>query len=140
MSFFCEKYFKHLSLIKKLMKQFILFVAILFTGFSFGQTNSRAKNSPHEIYEKVDKDATFPGGLNAFRNIFSQRFNANNVKANARVVKTSISFIVERDGTISSVKAVGQNSSFNWEAINTVKKINIKWKPALINKQPVRQR
>ena len=122
------------------MKQFILFVAILFTGFSFGQTNSRAKNSPHEIYEKVDKDAMFPGGLNAFRNIFSQRFNANNVKANTRVVKTSISFIVERDGTISSVKAVGQNSSFNWEAINTVKKINIKWKPALINKQPVRQR
>jgi hypothetical protein len=49
------------------MKQFILFV--YFTGFSFGQ-NSRAKNSPHEIYEKVDKDATFPGGLNAFRNIF----------------------------------------------------------------------
>lgn len=126
------------------MKKLILLFAIVGNIFLLGQANQeRAKykiKSAKEIYEKVDKDAIFPGGLNNFRALFSQRFNANNVKTNTKIIKSVVSFIVERDGTISDVKAVGNNLSFNREAINTIKKINIKWKPALVKREPVRQR
>ena len=55
-------------------------------------------------------------------------------------LKTTVTFIVERDGSISDVKASGSNSDFNSEAVRTVKSIKSKWVPAKINGQPVRQR
>lgn len=126
------------------MKNLILLFTILGNIFLFGQANQeRAKykiKPVKTVYEKVDRDATFPGGLNNFRAIFSQRFNTNNVKANSKIIKSVVSFIIEKDGTISNIKAVGNNSSFNREAINTIKKINIKWNPALIKREAVRQR
>lgn len=122
------------------MKQFIFLFVLIWGVFAFAQGNPKAKNAPIEVYERVDRDAAFPGGMNNFRAIFSQRFNANKVNSNDRLIKTVVTFIVERDGTITDVKAVGVNSSFNWEAINTIKKIKIKWRPAMLRKQMVRQR
>lgn len=126
------------------MKKLILFFTIFSNFFLLAQVDQAGikhrNRTEKTIYEKVDRDASFPGGINNFRAIFSKRFNTNNVKANTGVIKTVISFIIERDGTINNIKAFGNNLSFNREAINTVKKIKIRWKPALINKQSVRQR
>ena len=123
----------------------LIYLFTLLSSFSLlAQANQAGvkhrKETVKTVYEKVDRDASFPGGINNFRVIFSKRFNTNNVKANARVIKTVVSFIIERDGTINNIKAVGNNQSFNTEAINTIKRIEIRWKPALSNKQPVRQR
>ena len=56
------------------------------------------------------------------------------------VVKTTITFVVERDGSITDVKADGPNKGFNAEAIRTVKSVKNKWSPAKINGQAVRYR
>ena len=47
---------------------------------------------------------------------------------------------MERDGTITDVKATGSNKYFNDEAIRTVKSIKNKWTPAKVNGQTVRYR
>lgn len=96
--------------------------------------------STTEVYEFVDQDADFPGGLSGFRNKFVENFDTGAMEGGEGTIKATVSFIVERDGSITDIKVQGGNSDFNQEAIKTVKSIRMKWKPAKINDQPVRQR
>ena len=96
--------------------------------------------STTEVYESVDQEAEFPGSLNSFRNKIAENFDNSAMEGGEGTLKTTVIFIVERDGSISDVKASGSNSDFNSEAVRTVKSIRTKWVPAKINGQPVRQR
>ena len=96
--------------------------------------------STTEVYESVDQEAEFPGSLNSFRNKIAENFDNSAMEGGEGTLKTTVTFIVERDGSISDVKASGSNSDFNSEAVRTVKSIKSKWVPAKINGQPVRQR
>jgi protein TonB len=97
--------------------------------------------STTEVYESVDQDAEFPGGgLSAFRTKFSENFDTGAMEGGEGTIKATVTFIIERDGSITDIKVQGGNSGFNQEAIRTVKSIKTKWKPAKINDQPVRQR
>ena len=97
--------------------------------------------STTEVYESVDQDAEFPGGgLSAFRTKFSENFDTSAMEGGEGTIKATVTFIVERDGSITDIKVQGGNSDFNQEAIRTVKSVKTKWKPAKINDQPVRQR
>ena len=96
--------------------------------------------STTEVYESVDQEAEFPGSLNSFRNKIAENFDNSAMEGGEGTLKTTVTFIVERDGTISDVKASGSNPDFNSEAVRTVKSIRTKWVPAKINGQPVRQR
>ena len=96
--------------------------------------------STTEVYESVDQEAEFPGTLNSFRNKIAENFDNSAMEGGEGTLKATVTFIVERDGSISDVKASGSNSDFNSEAVRTVKSIRTKWVPAKINGQPVRQR
>jgi protein TonB len=96
--------------------------------------------STTEVYESVDQEAEFPGSLNSFRNKIAENFDNSAMEGGEGTLKATVTFIVERDGSISDVKATGPNSDFNSEAVRTVKSIRTKWVPAKINGQPVRQR
>ncbi|RQP08966.1 MAG: energy transducer TonB [Chryseobacterium sp.] len=94
----------------------------------------------NEIVERVDQDAEFiGGGLNKFRNLVAQNFDTGIMEGEG-TVKTTITFVVERDGSISDVKASGPNSTFNREAERTIRSIRGKWKPGKVNGQEVRSR
>lgn len=97
---------------------------------------------PPIILETVDKnkivdagelgvEANFNGGIDAFRNKVMSNFDSSGFES-GDVMKTTVTFIVEMDGTISGVKANGTNADFNNEAIRTVKLISSKgkWTPA----------
>ncbi|MFB9120239.1 energy transducer TonB [Bergeyella porcorum] len=101
-----------------------------------------AKPAPSttEIYTSVDQESEFPGGINSFRNEVSNNFDGSAMEGGEGTLKTEITFVVERDGSITQVKATGSNSDFNREAERTVKSIRKKWTPAKINGQPVRSR
>ncbi|KQR93468.1 hypothetical protein ASG01_09815 [Chryseobacterium sp. Leaf180] len=92
---------------------------------------------PNAIPVKVDVEANFPGGLDAFRNKVISNFDGSGIETDD-VMKTTVTFIVERDGSISNLKANGKLLEFNNEAIRTVKSIKGKWIPAKINNQAVR--
>lgn len=97
---------------------------------------------PPVISDPVDKnkiaesgelgvEAGYPGGIDSFRNKVMNNFDGSGFESED-VVKTTVTFIVEMDGTISGVKANGTNADFNSEAMRTIKNISSKgkWIPA----------
>ncbi|WP_294247284.1 energy transducer TonB [uncultured Chryseobacterium sp.] len=111
---------------------------------STGTRTSTAEVKPqvneNQVYTEVEQTAEFPGGINSFRNKVASNFDGSAMNGDEGTVKTEITFVVERDGSITDVKASGGNSDFNAEAIRTIKSIKNKWTPAKINGQSVRYR
>lgn len=110
---------------------------------STGTKASTAEVKPqvsNDVYESVDQPADFSGGgLNGFRSKFTNNFDSSSLEGEG-TLSTEITFVVERDGSLSQIKATGPNSDFNREAERTVKSIKIKWNPGKVNGQPVRSR
>ena len=117
------------------MKKIVLLLFILFTGLAFAQE----KIVENKIEEKVEKLAEFPGGINEFRNQFTKVFRSDKIKEKG-IVKTLILFVIEKDGSIIEVKALGGSQTFNDESIRAIKKIKGTWIPAEINGEKVRYR
>jgi len=101
---------------------------------------------PQVITQPVDKnkivdpkdlaqEANFGGGLESFRNKVMNTFDGSGFES-GDVMRTTITFIVEIDGTISGIKANGADADFNSEAIRTIRAISAKgkWTPGK-NKQ-----
>ncbi|MDQ1097141.1 MULTISPECIES: energy transducer TonB [Chryseobacterium] len=95
------------------------------------------KVDPNAVSTVVDVEASFPGGIDSFRNKVLNNFDGSGIESDG-VVKTMITFIVERDGSISAIKADGKNADFNSEALRTIKNIKGKWIPAKVKGQAVR--
>ena len=87
---------------------------------------------------KVDVEAAFQGGINSFRGKVVQNFNTGDFEGTGELMKTMVTFIVEKDGTISNIKATGTDRDFNAEAERTIRKINGKWTPAKLKGENVR--
>jgi len=146
----------------KCSKLFIL-AAILFFGTAYGQKTSESKSKTEEvIYINVDKDAVFSkGGINGFRELLASNTDLNKIDgykdfpeetkkeiqkfiseykcAPPFKISTNLSFIIERDGTMSNILAEGENESFNKEMERVVKEdIKDKWIPAEIKGKKVR--
>ena len=83
--------------------------------------------------------ASFSLGTDEFRKMLANNFNMNLFQKVADI-HCDLSFIVEIDGTLSGIKAIGENQNFNDEAILAVSKIKEKWYPGTINGTPVRSR
>ena len=96
--------------------------------------------SETQVYTEVEQLAEFPGGINKFRASVGNNFDTGVMDGDEGTVKTTITFVVERDGSITDVKADGSNKTFNAEAIRTVKSVKNKWSPAKIDGKPVRYR
>ena len=86
---------------------------------------------------KVDVAADFKGGINAFREKVAQNFDTESVDRTG-MVSGVITFVVEKDGSISNLKVTGSSSEFNSEAERTVKAIKTKWTPAQLKGKTVR--
>lgn len=84
----------------------------------------------NKVFDRPDVEAKFPGGIDAFRNQVSKYFNQDSFDGSGDLLKTTITFIVEKDGSISNITANGSDVSFNKEAIKTVGKIKSKFMPA----------
>ncbi|QIG90566.1 energy transducer TonB [Chryseobacterium sp. POL2] len=93
--------------------------------------------NPDAILDKVDVEASFKGGVEAFRRIVGERFDTS-VLDQSGTISAIVTFVVEKDGRISNVKAKGKDADFNREAERTIKDIKTKWTPAKLEGQVVR--
>lgn len=100
-----------------------------------GSTQLSVDNRPKTT---VDIEAEFVGGIDVFRNKVISRFDISAIEGTTNILKTTVMFIVEKDGSISNVKATGPNSDVNFEAEKTIKSIKGKWTPAKLNGEIVR--
>ena len=89
----------------------------------------------NKIETELSAEASFGGGIESFRNKVMNTFDGSGFDS-GDVMKTTITFIVEINGTISGIKANGADADFNNEAIRTIKTISAKgkWTPGK-NKQ-----
>ncbi len=92
-------------------------------------------NSPATV---VDVEASFNGGINSFRNKVASNFDTGSFDGSGEKLSAVITFIVEKDGSISQVKASGKDATFNKEAERAIKGIKGKWTPAKVGDQYVR--
>ena len=90
--------------------------------------------------KSIEKTADYPGGMNALRKEVAQLFYGGGVFSETGNIKTNVAFIVEKDGTISDVKAEGDNFTFNRQAEIALYSVSEKFSPAYTNGNPVRYR
>ena len=138
--------------------------AILFFGVVCAQ--EKPKSQPTKETEKVkasDIYADFPeGGINGFRQLVASKFNTDKVNPYQHLpieyvkkiqlmilqnkptpdiqLMTTVTFIVEPDGTLSNISAKGENQSFNEEAELAVKAVQTKWIPSEANGKKIKSR
>ncbi|WDF46795.1 energy transducer TonB [Chryseobacterium sp. KACC 21268] len=86
---------------------------------------------------EADVSADFKGGIDAFRQKVAQNFDTESIDKTG-MVSGVITFVVEKDGSISNLKVTGSSSDFNAEAERTVKAIKTKWTPAQLKGKAVR--
>ena len=139
-----------------------ILVSVLFFGTVYGQKSSKPKPTKEEVvYINVDKEAVFSkGGIDGFRDLFLlnidsdkidgyedfpeeekkeiQKLISENKPTPSVMLSTTLSFIIEPDGTMSNILAEGENQSFNKEMERTLKTIKDKWIPAEIKGKKVR--
>lgn len=94
---------------------------------------------PNKLINQNDADvaANFKGGIDAFRQKVAQNFDTSAVDQEG-MVSATITFVVEKDGSISNIKINGSNAEFNREAERTVKSIKTKWTPAQLKGKAMR--
>ncbi|MDD2575909.1 MAG: energy transducer TonB [Bacteroidales bacterium] len=126
----------------KLLKPLSLF-AMLVMVFAFSlNVNAQEKKSDNSdvVFTVVENEAEFPGGVEAMN-----RFMAENIKyptlAKQKNIegKVIISFIVEKNGTLSDIRTIKDIGEGCGDEGLRIVKLMPKWKPAKQKGQPVRQ-
>ena len=124
------------------MRKLIVLFTLVFSGFVFWQVKDTIIDGKKtEIYYSIDKDAEFPEGFEVFKKLIMKNFDTSKVKYKKKGrIFTVIVFVVQKDGSLADFSVSGENKQFNKEALNAIKKVDVKWSPALINNLPARQR
>ena len=119
------------------MRKFLLIVILsLFSVALMAQSkNPAATANDTTIYSTTEVTANFPGGI---QNLYN--YVTTNLKANGNKGRVFLSFIVEKDGSLTHIKTERSLSeSADKEAIRVMSG-SPKWTPAMHNGNPVRER
>lgn len=120
-----------------------LFFAFLFVlpVHSTAQTPADSINIDGKIFEKVEFEATYPGGTEAWLNFLTSTINAGVATDNGAPIgryTVIAQFIVMKDGTISDIKTLTKfGYGMEQEVIRTLKLSGL-WNPAIQNQRPVK--
>lgn len=98
------------------------------------------KEDENKIFEKVEVEAEFPGGLSAWRRFLERNLNAQ-VPSDAGAPTGSytviVKFIVDKSGAVSDVRATTSHGfGMEEEAVRAIRK-GPKWTPAIQNGRQV---
>ncbi|MFA9189607.1 energy transducer TonB [Flavobacterium sp. FBOR7N2.3] len=101
-------------------------------------TNGTGTGTETHIAEMLDKKPQFPGGIEKF-----YRYVGNNFRSpmmdETKNVRIYVSFVVERDGSMSNIKVINKpGQALEKEAIRVLQSIKAKWSPGMLNSKPVR--
>lgn len=87
----------------------------------------------------LEKSPEFPGGIQNFMKEVGKRYKTPDAVSEAGTLKVFVSFVVEKDGSLSNIK-VTRDPGFGLgrEAIRVLQSIKTKWSPGIQNGLPVR--
>ena len=144
----------------------LILAVVLFFGMACAQEKPKSlpvksTEDKNIVFNCVDKEAVFSkGGMDGFRKLLMlntdldkidgyedfpeeekkkiQKLISENKPTPSVMLYTTLTFIIEPDGTMSNILAEGENQSFNKEMERTLKTITDKWIPAEIKGKKVR--
>lgn len=108
--------------------------------------NPRDTNAHKFIFDSVEKEAEFPGGAAAWRGFLMRNLAMEKLTDLVSIpkgqkdlsYKATVSFVVEKDGSLSDIKVKNNVPSYiAQEAIRVMKK-SPNWIPAVVKGKPVR--
>lgn len=88
----------------------------------------------------LSDQANYPGGIDTLRQQIADLFYSEAILPDQKSIKTDVVFVVERDGSITSVHAEGDHFAFNRQAEIAMYLLPGKFTPAVIEGTPVRYR
>lgn len=101
--------------------------------------DSLGYNPNQKVFSAVEKEPTFPGGLDKFYQFLQSNIKYPDVaKRNDVQGRVFLTFVVERNGSLTNVKVVRGIGSGCDEEAKRVIEISPKWNPGIQNKKPVR--
>jgi hypothetical protein len=121
----------------------ISFVSVAQTGTSTGtpETAAGSDSSEYKIFEKVDIEASFPGGETAWRKFLEKNLRADVATENGAipgVYTVYIQFVVDKEGNVSDLKPL-THWGYGMEAeVMRLLKQSPGWTPANQNGRAVR--
>lgn len=126
--------------IKKLAA--ILFLITVLSGMAFSQTNATKDTVPDpRIFERVEVEASYPGGEQAWRSFLEKNLNANTPVDNgapAGSYTVWVQFIVNKDGLVSEITPLTKMGyGMENEVVRIMKKAG-NWEPATQNGRTVK--
>lgn len=125
------------------MNKTLQLLSILMFSLAFSQViipDGKEMPSQTELEKRGYKMATYPGGMEAFRNNFAQIFDHSRISSKGRIT-TEAQFIVSEEGIINDIVITGDSKSMNREMERAIKKMSkTKWQPAELDGKPVKYR
>jgi protein TonB len=105
------------------------------TGYSTGTIGDDLGT---HITATLDKQPTFPGGMNKFYTYVARNFITPETEISMSI-KVYVSFIIEKDGTMTDIQVIrNPGYGLDKEAIRVLKSLKTKWTPGILNGKPVR--
>lgn len=84
----------------------------------------------------LDKQPEFPGGIDQFREYVARNFTSP-ATDQATTVRIYVLFVIEADGTMTGIRARTTDPQLEREAIRVLKSLRKKWRPGMLDGQPV---
>lgn len=91
----------------------------------------------NKIYRVTSQKAEPKNGIDGFYKEFQRKFRNLDIPSNVKTVSIRLKFVVEKDGSLSSIKALDNKYGVGDEAIRVLKSMP-KWTPAQHNGKTVR--
>ncbi|MGL2966271.1 energy transducer TonB [Flavobacterium sp. XGLA_31] len=87
----------------------------------------------------LDKQPQFPGGINKFYEYIADNIQKPEGDGNANSINVIMSFVVEKDGSMTDIKVLrSSDKELEKAAVKVLKSLKTKWVPGILNGQPVR--
>ncbi len=121
---------------------FLLF-AIIFSSFSFSQgvPEPTIINDDDKIFEKVEEEASYPGGVDAWLQFMMKTANGQVATENGAPIgryMVIVQFVVSSDGKLSDFKPLTKLGYGMEQEVVRVLKQSGQWTPAIQNGRPVK--
>jgi len=123
--------------LKSSIKAALLFVLIfIFNTACFAQTEIQPAGKNYRMTSELDEKPDFPGGIQEFYNFI--RANYKTPKVQGLSGKVYVTFIIEKDGSLSGIKILRDIGFGTGEEALRVLQISPNWIPGKYKGEPVR--
>ena len=121
---------------KKLQFAFIV-VLLMLANVGFAQTP--VEKGANEVYEELDEDPQYPGGLEALYQFLAENIQyPSKAKENNIMGQVIVTFVVEKDGSISNIKVLRDIGGGCGAEVVRVVGMMPRWIPGKLMGKPVR--